>query len=242
LFTAKLGIANLDDIKMSSIPTKVIAGVAVPDTPLIDKAFQFARINLEDYAFNHVVRSWLFGSFIADHIPPLKDRDAELHAVAALLHDLCWSRNQQIISQDKRFEIDGANAARDFLIREGNKEEWDQHRLQLAWDAIALHSTISIASHKEIEVQSCMMGILADFTGPENSPGGILSREVWDGIVKEYPRSGFRDGVIEVMCGLCKTKPETTYDNMVAGFGLKFVEGYSVEGHGLVDVTLAIEE
>lgn len=74
--------------------------------------------------------------------------------------------------------------------------EWDQHRLQLAWDAIALHSTLSIAIHEEIEVEYCTVSILADFAGPEKSPGGVLTREVWSGIVKEYPRSGFKDGVI----------------------------------------------
>lgn len=227
---------------MANIPTKVIAGVTVPDTPLINKAYKYARNNLDDFAFNHVVRSWLFGSFIGDHIPPLQGRDIELHAITALFHDLGWSKTPELISQDKRFEVDGANAARDFLVREGNKAEWDQHRLQLAWDAIALHSTISIASHKEIEVQSCMMGILADFTGPENSPGGVLTREVWNGVVKEYPRTGFKDAVIGFMCGLCKTKPDTTYDSIVAGFGDKFVEGYSSEGHGAVDVTLAMED
>lgn len=96
--------------------------------------------------------------------------------------------------------------------------------------------------HKEPAVQSCMMGILLDFTGPENSPGGVLARDVWNRVVKEYPRSGFNDGVIEVMCGLCKTKPETTYDNISGEFGQKFVEGYSVAGHTAVDATLAMED
>jgi hypothetical protein len=227
---------------MANIPTKIIAGVTVPDTPLINKAFEFAQKNLDDVSFNHVVRSWLFGSFIADHMPPLQGRDNELHAITALLHDLGWSKTPELISKDKRFEVDGANAARDFLVREGTKAEWDQHRLQLAWDAIALHSTISIAMYKEIEVQSCMMGILADFTGPENAPGAVLTREVWDGIVKEYPRKGFKDGVIGIMCGLCRTKPETTYDNLAGEFGEKFVEGYNLEGHRAVDVTLAMED
>ena len=227
---------------MSILPTKVIAGVSVPDTPLISKAYQFARENLDDFAFNHVVRSWLFGIFIGDNIPPFQGRDVELHSIAALLHDLGWSKSPEIISKDKRFEVDGANAAREFLIREGKKAEWDQHRLQLAWDAVALHSTLSIAMHKEPEVQCCMVGIVSDFTGPEKSPGGVLTREVWSGVVKEYPRSGFKDGVIEVMCGFCKTKPDTTYDNIAGEFGAKFVEGYRVVGPTAVDTTLAMED
>ena len=227
---------------MVNIPTKVIAGVAVPDTPLINKAFDFARENLDDVLFNHVVRSWLFGSFIADHKSKLQGRDIELHAIATLLHDLGWSKNPELISKDKRFEVDGADAAIHFLVREGNKAEWDKHRLQLAWDAIALHTTGSIAMHKEIEVQSCVMGIAADFTGPENAPGGVLTREVWSRIVKEYPRRGFKQGVVDMMCDLCRTKPGTTYGNVAGEFGNKLVEGYSLDGHTTVDLTLAMED
>jgi len=227
---------------MANLSTRIIAGVTVPDTELITKAFDFARKNLDDESFNHVIRSWLFGSFIGDHIPSLQGRDKELHSIAALLHDLGWSKNPDLISKDKRFEIDGANEARDFLIREGKKAEWDKHRLQLAWDSIALHSTISIAMYKEPEVQACMMGIISDFTDPEKSPGGVLTREVWEGVVKQYPRDGFKGGVIDIFCGLCRTKPETTYDNMASGFGERFVEGYSLEGRKGIDLVLSMED
>ena len=50
-------------------------------------------------------------------------------------------------SNDKQFEVDGAIAAREFLLREGNPEEWDKHRIQLVWDSIAFH-TCSIAKCK----------------------------------------------------------------------------------------------
>ena len=87
-----------------------------------------------------------------------------------------------------------------------------------------------------------MTGIAADFTGSEKSLGGVLTREVWIGIVKEYPRSGLKDGMIQVMCSLCKTKPETMYDNLAGEFGDKFVEGYNKEGSGALDATLATVE
>src|SRR5258707_14193971 len=40
--------------------TRVVAGVLVPDTPLITSAIEYARENSEPYLFNHVMRSWLF--------------------------------------------------------------------------------------------------------------------------------------------------------------------------------------
>lgn len=89
------------------------------------------------------MRSWLLGFVIAAKIPQLQGRDLEAHALAAILHDLGWAETGDLVTEDKRFEVDGANAARDFLETEAG--DWDKHRLQLVWDAIALHTTPSIA-------------------------------------------------------------------------------------------------
>ena len=67
---------------IDSIPTRVLAGVTVPDTPLITKALEFAKEHSTDYTYNHINRSLLFGFVIADQIPHTKDRDREAHAVA----------------------------------------------------------------------------------------------------------------------------------------------------------------
>lgn len=72
------------------------------------------------------------GTFIANNIPALQNRDSELRAITAILHGIGWAPTDGFITKDKRFEIDGANATRDFLKREGNALEWDRHRLQLA--------------------------------------------------------------------------------------------------------------
>lgn len=98
----------------SPLPTKVMAGVAIPDTPLITKAVEFARAHSTDYAFNHIQRSMLLGFIISDKIPDLKDRDLEVHAISALLHDVGWDPTNELVSEDKRFEVDGANAARKY--------------------------------------------------------------------------------------------------------------------------------
>jgi hypothetical protein len=61
-----------------AIPTKVLAGVTVPDTPLITKALEYARIHLDDVTFNHVIRSWLFGASIASQNPDYKGIESVL--------------------------------------------------------------------------------------------------------------------------------------------------------------------
>jgi len=207
---------------------RVCAGVAIPDTPLIAKAINFARAHSTDYAFNHIQRSMLLGFIIADKMPEVKDRDLEVHAVSALLHDIGWDPTNQLVSTDKRFEVDGANAARDFLRKEA--PEWDEHRLQLVWDAIALHTTGSIVFHKEIEVQACAYGIWADFQGPDRVSNGLLSWDEYNAVVKVFPRLKLMEGLKKVMCQLCQTKPQTTYDNTVGEWGDKYVEGYSRKG------------
>ena len=172
----------------ANLPTKVLAGVTVPDTPLITKALEFAKEHSTDYTYNHIVRSFLFGFIIADKIPYTKERDREAHAVAAILHDLGFPLghppHSDVISKDNRFEVDGANAAREFLKREAKSEEWDKHRLQLVWDAIALHTIGSVVFHKEPEVQSCSYGIWADFQGPDRIPGNPLTWDEYNTIVK----------------------------------------------------------
>ena len=225
---------------MPSLPTRTVGGIVVPDTPLITKALDYARAHLSDMAYNHVVRSWLFGFAIASKVPSFSDRDLEVHSVAAILHDMAWDATGRLASLDKRFEVDGANVAREFLIKEGIAEEWDKHRLQLVWDAIALHTTSSIASHKENEVRTTFYGISTDFGGPDMSFEKLLTWEEWEAVVKEYPRLGLKEGVKEIMCELCRNKPETTYDNFVGDYGEKYVEGYSLDGKKAVDLIEAV--
>ncbi|KAK4949562.1 hypothetical protein LTR10_012180 [Elasticomyces elasticus] len=225
----------------TSLPSRSIAGITVPDTPLITAAIDLSRKHLNNIAFNHVMRSFLFGFAIADKIPPFQGRDRELHSLAAILHDLGWDTIDTFISPDKRFEVDGANAARAFIEQQtahSGDKTWDKHRGQLLWDAIALHTTPSIAQHKEPEVAATGLGIFADFVGNDAVPG-TMTVEEYNAIVAKYPRHGFREGVKEIMCGLCRTKPETTYDNFVADFGDQFVEGYSTKGRRPFDLIMA---
>src|ERR1700677_3458379 len=82
------------------------AGIRVPDTALVRDAIDLSRSLLEPFLFNHVMRSWLFGIVLAESavIAP----DAELLAVAAILHDLGLTERY---NGENRFEVDGANAA-----------------------------------------------------------------------------------------------------------------------------------
>ena len=102
------------------------------------------------------MRSWLFGILLSESVNPLPD--PELLAVSAVLHDLGLTARY---AAEERFEVDGANAARAFLKERGISAQ----QMQLVWDAIALHTTRSIALHKEPEVVMTHSGIAVDAIG-----------------------------------------------------------------------------
>ena len=64
--------------------TRLLAGVLVPDTPIVTRAIEYAREHCEPYLFNHQMRSWLFSAAIAQlkGAPP-RSRGSRSRDVAA---------------------------------------------------------------------------------------------------------------------------------------------------------------
>src|SRR5262245_41580665 len=92
--------------------TRRVAGVVVPDTPVIARAIEYVRERSEAYLFNHVMRSWLFAVSLAQSRQA--PHDGEVLAVATLLHDLGLVKD---FYGALRFEVEGANVARPFARR-----------------------------------------------------------------------------------------------------------------------------
>jgi hypothetical protein len=203
---------------------RLLAGVAVPDTPLITRAIEYARENCEPYLFNHSMRSWLFAVIIAELRKT--QHDAEVLAVATVLHDLGLTK---AFDGPLRFEVEGANAARAFARNEGV----DDHRAQLIWDGVALNSTVSIALYKEAEVALATAGIGLDWGGFGYE---IVSDKQMASIVDAFPRVQMKQRFTRAVCGIVETRPATTYDNFARDFGERFVPGY--KGKSSVDYLL----
>jgi hypothetical protein len=191
-----------------------LAGVSIPDTPLITRAIEFARERSEPYLFNHAMRSWLFAALFAQR--KQAEHDAEVLAVTTILHDIGLTES---FDGPLRFEVEGANAARAFARKEG----MDDRRTQLIWDGVALNSTPSIALYKEPEIAIATMGIGLDW-------GGFGYEELTDaevaGIVEAFPRLGMKERFTHAVCRIVETRPTTTYDNFARDFGERFVPGY----------------
>jgi hypothetical protein len=191
------------------------SGIKVPDTSLVRDAIELARSSSEPYLFNHLMRSWLFSVLFSEGLEVAPD--AELLAVAVILHDLGLTDRY---TGENRFEVDGANAARAFL----KSRSISTQKMQLVWDAIALHSTRSIALHKEPEVAMTQSGVAADVFGlgldriPSDKQRGILA---------EFPRLAFKNQIKTCLCNIVRRKPQTTFDNVVRDIGIRYVEGFN---------------
>ena len=194
--------------------TRLLAGIAVPDTPLVSRAIEYTREHCEPYLFNHVMRSWLFSVAIAQI--KRSPHDPEVLAVATLLHDLGLA---EAFSGPLRFEVEGANAARAFARAEGMAE----HRAQLIWDGVALNSTPSIGLFKETEVALCTAGIGLDWGGWGYE---MLAESQVATIVDAFPRLEMKQRFTKAICGIVQSRPATTYDNFARDFGERFVPGY----------------
>lgn len=194
--------------------TRRLAGVSVPDTPLISRTIAYAREHSEPYLFNHVMRSWLFAITLAQRNQAVYDE--EVLAVATILHDLGLAA---AFKGPLRFEVEGANAARAFARR----ESIDDRRAQLIWDGVALNSTPSIALYKELEVALSTAGIGLDWGGwgYETLPETRVAE-----IVDAFPRLDMKERFTHAVCGIVETRPATTYDNFARDFGERFVPGY----------------
>ena len=194
--------------------TRLIAGVSVPDTPLITAVVEYAQRLSEPYLFNHAMRSWLFAEAVGRMKGIACDR--EVVAIGTILHDIGLTAS---VSGPNRFEVNGADAALSFIRGRGLSDR----RSQLVWDLVALNSTPSLALHKEPEVAVGTMGIGLDYGGffVQALPAGDLER-----ILGAFPRLKMKQRFADTCCRLVTEKPETSHDNFLRDFGERFVPGY----------------
>jgi hypothetical protein len=186
----------------------------LPETPIILRAFDYARDHMPHTLFNHVTRSWIFATKLAaarNHA-----FDAEVVAVSTLLHDIGLTPHGEGAN---RFEVNGALIAAAFVREQG----FDERRAQLVWDGIALHATQSISLFKETEVALSSRGIGVDFGTADYH---TLDRADIEAVLAAVPRLNMKREFAACALHLAKTKPETTYDTFIRDFGERYVAGY----------------
>jgi hypothetical protein len=209
---------NMSDNEKPAFSNALAVGreleLKLPDSQAVRDAYAQAEAESQRWLFNHVVRSWLYGAKLAQHrrLTP----DTELVAVAVLLHDLGLARGG---APDRRFEVLGADLGRAFAL----SHDMGERRAVAVWDAIALHTTSSIAQHKSTDVACCQNGITCDY-------GGLGYNELSDDnkkvILSTYPRLGMKNELTTCLCGIVKNHPNTGREGFIADFGMKYVPGY----------------
>jgi HD domain len=170
--------------------------IVIPDSLLAKEATDILREHSTDLLFNHSMGVYLFA---AEQGSQRKLRfDPELLYVAAAFHDLGLIR--KFSSPDERFEVDGANAARQFLSAHNIAEG----QVQTVWEAIALHTTPGIPKYMRPEVALLNTGVLLDVLGVGFDQ---FPAELREEIVAKYPRVNFKEGFIKVFRRLRGTSP-----------------------------------
>lgn len=190
---------------MSVNKVKSIAGITIPDSTIANHATELLLEHGTEFIYNHSLRVFIFSSLNGKH--KQLEYDPELLYVSSIFHDLGLTPHYS--SPDKRFEVDGANAARDFLTSYGLPKD----QLQLVWDTIALHTTIGIAEHKEAEVALMYSGVGLDVMGEGYENLSDANREE---IITAFPRNDFKKKIIPTFFGGFEHKTETTFGNIKA--------------------------
>jgi len=196
-----------------------LTGVRIPETKLAREITEFIRDTESELLFNHSSRVYYFGA-IAGKQRGL-EFDPELLYAGTMFHDLGLMESYS--SPSERFEVDGANAARDFLQARGIGKE----QLDTVWTAIALHTTPGIPKFMHPVVALVTAGVEMDVLGLTYSE---YPDQVREAVVSAFPRTlRFKEDIIQAFYDGIHNKPETTFGNVkadvLADKDSKFVRG-----------------
>jgi hypothetical protein len=194
---------------------EIIAGIRVPDSKLAREATDMVREHGTPLLLAHSLRVYLFGSIQGRQRG--WDFDHELFYVGAMFHDLGLTPAYR--SPDHRFEVDGANAARDFLRSNGI----DEASAGLVWDAIALHTTPEIPWHKRPEIALMNGATAADVIGRGVDEIPAADREA---VLAAYPRVDFASGIVRAFVDGLADRPATAFGTFNADLLERGLPGY----------------
>jgi HD domain len=195
--------------------SNISSALVIPDSLLAKEATDLLREHSTDLLFNHSIRVYLFA---AEQGRQQKLRfDPELLYVAAAFHD--FGLIKKFSSRDGRFEVDGANAVRQFLTAHNVPEE----QVQTAWEAIALHTTPGITQYMRPEIALLYSGVGLDVLGEGFDQ---FPSELRDEIVARYPRTHFKERFIQEYFAGFAHKPGTTYGTVNSSICERLIPGY----------------
>lgn len=193
-----------------------LRSVEIPDSKLAKQIAEFIRGNESELLFNHSSRVYHFAALSGVRRGLVFDR--ELLYAGAMFHDLGLMPG--FSSAKDRFEVDGANAASDFLKQHGV----DPVDITHVWTAIALHTTPGIPQYMHPVVALVTAGVEMDVLGIDYDKFQDEEREA---VVERFPRTpNFKEDILQAFYDGLKHKPATTFGNVKADVLADKVPGF----------------
>jgi HD domain len=175
---------------------KSVAGVRIPDTALCSAAVDLLESCSPEFLCTHCLRAYIFGSLAVRSLGR-SVVDEEAAFCGAVLHDLGLVPPYR---GDNRFEVDGADAAREFCM----KHQVSQERADLIWQAIAWHTSPGIPTRLAGEIALVHLGAGLDFLGLglDQVPPRLVEE-----MVEKYPRMNFKAEFRNLLVEHCRQNP-----------------------------------
>jgi HD domain len=183
-----------------------VQGVSLPDSKLAREITELVRDTVSPLLFHHSSRVYYFGALAGKHRG--LSFDPELLYAGAMFHDMGLTSLHS--SAQERFEVDGANAARDFL----RSHDIPQADVDTVWTAIALHTTPGIPQHMHPVVALVTAGVEMDVLGLTYPEYSDAERNA---VIHAHPRGNhFKEDIIQTFYDGIRRKPDTTFGNVKA--------------------------
>jgi hypothetical protein len=195
--------------------SEVIAGVQVPETAAVAEATRLIQETTNPLIYHHSRRIFFFSEIHA-HKLGVKP-DPELLYLAAMFHDTGLLTPFSDVQQ--RFEVDGADHARKFLLERG----FSTTAAETVWTAIALHTTPGIPDRMGPEIASIYLGVLTEVLG--FGLAGLDTGQVED-ILAVHPRGNFKHEFLRAYFDGQKDRPETTNGTVNSDVLEHFIPGF----------------
>lgn len=178
-----------------------ISGATIPDSKIAREVTQFIRDTESDLLFYHSIRVYCWAALAGNRMG--LSFDPELLYAAAMFHDIGLTARYE--HSQLRFEVDGANAARDFLRGHAISES----DIETVWNAVALHTTPGIPEFMRPEIALVQAGAGMDVAGRGYDQFTDAQREA---VIARFPRGAdFELGIIDAFFEGMKHRPDSTF-------------------------------
>ncbi|MGR6318929.1 HD domain-containing protein [Micromonospora soli] len=194
---------------------EVIAGWEIPETAAVAEATRHIQETTSPLIYHHSRRVFLFGLVHAHRLGVAPD--PELLYLAAMFHDTGLLTPFSNVEQ--RFEVDGADHARTFLLDRG----FSTAAANTVWTAIALHTTPGIPDRMAPEIATTYLGVLTDVLGLGLDE---LERDQLEEILAVHPRGDFKNEFLRTYVEGLKNRPETTNGTVNSDVLEHFIPGF----------------